>query len=142
MSQNRILLTGATGIVGCEIVREMLRRPDAPEILALARGTDAEVEAKRNWLCDWSGVRAPRDSNLHMLRGDMTLPGLGLADADRERARQVTGILHASAVTRFDQSVDEAFISNVASTRHVLDHVHGHTGDCGSAWLLRIFQQG
>lgn len=122
MSDERILLTGATGIVGCEVVREMLGLADPPEILALVRGTDDEVEAKRRWLCSWSGVSTPRDSRLRVLRGDMTLPGLGLANADRERARQVTGILHASAVTRFDQSVDEAFISNVASTRHVLDH--------------------
>lgn len=122
MSDERILLTGATGIVGCEIVREMLRCPDPPEILALARGTDAEVAAKRRWLCDWSGVSMPSDSHLHMVRGDMTLPGLGLAGADLERARQVTGILHAGAVTRFDQTAEQAFVANVASTRYVLAH--------------------
>ena len=122
MSDERILLTGATGIVGCEIVREMLRRPVPPDILALARGTDAEVEAKRRWLCDWSGVPMPRNPHLHMLRGDMTLPGLGLAGADLELARQVTGILHAGAVTRFDQTPEQALIANVTSTRSVLAH--------------------
>ena len=122
MSQNRILLTGATGIVGCEIVREMLRRPDPPEILALVRGPDAEVEAKRRWLCEWSGVSAPHDSRLHMLRGDMTMPGLGLAGADLERARQATGILHAGAVTRFDQTAEQAFVANVESIRSLLAH--------------------
>ena len=122
MSEERILLTGATGIVGCEIVRQMLRRPDPPEILALARGTQEEVEAKRRWLCDWSEAGAPRDSHLRMLRGDMTMPGLGLEGADLERARQVTGILHAGAVTRFDQTAEQALVANVASTRALLAH--------------------
>lgn len=122
MSEEKILLTGATGIVGCEIVREMLRGPDPPEILALTRGTDAEVEAKRRWLCDWSGVGMPRDSHLRMLRGDMTLPGLGLAGADLERARRITGILHAGAVTRFDQTAEQAFAANVESFRSLLGH--------------------
>ena len=122
MSDQKILLTGATGIVGCEIVREMLRLPDAPEILALVRGTEVEVEAKRRWLCSWAGVSTPHDSRLSVLRGDMTLPGLGLAAADRERARQVTGILHAGAVTRFDQTAGEASINNVESIRQLLAH--------------------
>ena len=122
MSDQRILLTGATGIVGCEIVRQMLRLADPPEILALVRGTDDEVETKRRWLRSWSGVSAPFDSCLSLLRGDMTLPGLGLTAADRERALHATGILHAGAVTRFDQTAAEAFASNVASTREVLAH--------------------
>lgn len=122
MSDERILITGATGIVGCEIVREMLRSTQPPEILVLVRGTDAEVEAKKRWLCSWSGASIECTSRLTVLRGDMTLPGLGLAAADRERARQVTGILHAGAVTRFDQTAGEAFAANVASTREVLAH--------------------
>lgn len=121
MSDERVLLTGATGIVGCEVVRETLRRPDPPEILALLRGTDAEVEAKRRWLCSWSGVPTDTD-RLAVVRGDMTLPGLGLAGADLRRARQVRGILHAGAITRFDQTAGEAWVSNVASTREVLAH--------------------
>ncbi len=122
MSDERILLTGATGIVGCEIVREMLRRAEPPEILALVRGSDDEVEAKRRWLCSWSGVSDQRTARLSMLRGDMTLPGLGLAAADRERARRVTGILHAGAVTRFDQTAGEAIVNNVESIRQLLAH--------------------
>ena len=122
MSNQQILLTGATGIVGCEIVREMLQRADPPEILVLIRGTEDEVEAKRRWLCSWSGVPTPRDSRLSVLRGDMTLPGLGLAAEDRERTRQVTGILHAGAVTRFDQTAGEALVNNVESVRQLLAH--------------------
>jgi nucleoside-diphosphate-sugar epimerase len=122
MSAQRILLTGATGIVGCEIVRAYLRQPEPPEILAIVRGSAEEAEAKRRWLCSWSGVAAPRDSRLVVLRGDMTLPGLGLAEADFALARSATGILHSGAVTRFDQAAEVAFTNNVVSVRRVLEH--------------------
>ena len=121
----RILLTGATGIVGCEIVREMLRLPDPPRILALVRGDEAEVETKKRWLCSWAGVSAKRASRLEILRGDMTRPGLGLSAEDRERAESVTGILHAGAVTRFDQTADAALVNNVESTKHLIALARG-----------------
>jgi hypothetical protein len=62
------------------------------------------------------------ESRLAVMRGDMTKPGLGLEGADRSRACRATGILHAGAVTRFDQGAEEALVNNVASTRHLLDH--------------------
>lgn len=122
MSDKRILLTGATGIVGCEIVRELLQRADPPEILVLVRGTKDEVAAKWRWLCSWSGASSPNDSRLSILRGDMTLPGFGLSAADRERAMNITGILHVGAVTRFDQTARDAFVNNVESVQQLLAH--------------------
>ena len=122
MERQKILLTGATGIVGCEIVRDMLRLPEPPTILALLRGSDDEVEAKKRWLCSWAGVSGERASRLEALRGDMTRTGLGLSTVDHERSRGVTAILHAGAVTRFDQTPEAAMVNNVASTRNVLAH--------------------
>jgi long-chain acyl-CoA synthetase len=120
MNDEQILLTGATGIVGCEIVRELLRLPEPPSVLALFRGSDVEGETKKRWLCSWAGVSDERASRLEMLRGDMTRDGLGLSSADRGRARSVTGILHAGAVTRFDQTPEAALVNNVASTKQIL----------------------
>ena len=122
MTSERILLTGATGIVGCEIVREMLRLPDPPTILALLRGSNDEIEAKRRWICSWAGVSTERASRVEALRGDMTEAGLGIATEDQQRALSVTGILHAGAVTRFDQTAQAALVNNVNSTENVLAH--------------------
>jgi nucleoside-diphosphate-sugar epimerase len=122
MSRDRILVTGATGIVGCEIVRDFLRLPDPPEIVAVVRGKPAEVEAKSRWLRAWCGLDAKADSRLFILGGDITQPGLGLSPTHRVLARTVTGIIHAGAVTRFDQAADAAFVNNVGSTRSVLEH--------------------
>ncbi len=128
MNDERILLTGATGIVGCEIVRELLRLPDPPRVLALLRGSEEEVEAKRRWLGSWAGVSRERASRLKTIRGDMTLPGLGLTSEDRQRSQSVTAILHAGAVTRFDQTAEVARLNNVASTKHLLDHARSCDG--------------
>lgn len=122
VNQSRILITGATGIVGCEIVRELLGREEGPQVLALIRGTPVEIASKSAWLRSWCGVCATAESRLRVLGGDITRPGLGLSDADGTLARTVTGILHAGAVTRFDQAADAAFVNNVLGTRHLLAH--------------------
>jgi nucleoside-diphosphate-sugar epimerase len=122
MSNQRLLLTGATGIVGREVVRELLRSPDPPEMLALLRGSDAEIEAKRRCLCEWAEVPPERAERLAAIRGDMTCAELGLTEKDRRRARSVTGILHAGAATRFDQTAEAAHLSNVVGTTNILAH--------------------
>jgi nucleoside-diphosphate-sugar epimerase len=121
MPHQRVLITGATGIVGCELVRTLLRSADPPQILALLRGSHAEVEEKRRWIREWSGVGRERADCLIALRGDMTLPGLGIATLDQATARSVTGILHAGAVTRFDQTPEAARVNNVIAAQNILE---------------------
>jgi nucleoside-diphosphate-sugar epimerase len=122
MCSQRLLLTGATGIVGCELVRELLRRSDPPEIFALMRGSEDEIDRKRRWLCTWADVPPERAGRLTALHGDIRDAGLGLSEHDRPAAQSITGILHAGAVTRFDQTPAAASVNNVEATLHVLAH--------------------
>ena len=116
-----IFLTGATGIVGCEIVRTLLRSPECPALVALVRGSEKEVAAKQRWLRRWAAVEPEAAARLEVVRGDVTLPRLGLSESDRARLAPVTTIIHAAAVTRFDQSAETASLNNVASTAHVIE---------------------
>ncbi len=122
MLAKELLLTGATGIVGCELVRTLLRSPNPPKILALLRGSEAEIEAKRRWLCDWADVPRDRAERLVAVQGDVTRFGLGLTDKHRAAAKSVTGIVHAAAVTRFDQTPITARLNNVVGTTNILTH--------------------
>jgi nucleoside-diphosphate-sugar epimerase len=100
------LITGATGIVGSELVRALVRAPDAPALKLLARG---DLVPKKRWLSEWVG--AP----VELLAGDVTQPidGAGLDD--------VTAIVHAAAATDFEQPADEADRQNLIGTRNVLE---------------------
>ena len=115
-----ILITGATGIVGIEIVREFLRRADTPALLILLRGTAEEIEAKRRWVMQWAEVGDEQAGQVEVVSGDVTLPCLGLSEPDRLRIESITGIIHAAAGTRFDQTPDLAFLNNVTGMRNLL----------------------
>ena len=111
MQDQRLLLTGATGIVGCEVARTLLRSANPPEILLLLRGNATSVEAKRRWLLNWCEVPAERGGLLRCIRGDMRLEGLDVTESDRRAVISVTRILHAGAVTGFDQTREVAWRS-------------------------------
>jgi long-chain acyl-CoA synthetase len=115
-----LLITGATGIVGIELVRELLRSSDPPALLVLLRGNAEEIEAKRRWILQWAEVGEEQAGRLEVVSGDVTLPCLGLSESDRRRIEPVTGILHAAAGTRFDMTPEGALESNVTGTRNLL----------------------
>src|SRR5437867_8681764 len=100
----KTFITGATGIVGCEIVREFLRHDDGGSIVVLMRGTPAEIDLKRRWLLEWADVAEVEEDRLEVVCGDMTAPGLGVSSTDRDRLASVTGILNAAAGLGFDMS--------------------------------------
>jgi nucleoside-diphosphate-sugar epimerase len=95
-----LLLTGATGLVG----GELLRRYPAGRVLAVARDP-AAVGA---------GITA--------LRGDVAEPGLGLGADDLALVRRtVTDVVHCAADTRFGLPLEQARRTNVTGTRHVVE---------------------
>src|SRR6185436_15394546 len=55
-----------------------------------------------------------------VVRGDITQDNLALSAADRARVEQVTAIIHAAAVTRFDQSAATANRNNVTGTANLI----------------------
>lgn len=56
------------------------------------------------------------------MKGDCTLPGLGLTIEDREMLiAKVDMVFHAAATVRFDENLKVAFRINVSATRDVLE---------------------
>src|SRR5688572_6480294 len=93
-----VLLTGATGFVGTEILARFLDRGER-SVYALVRAKDD-----------------------HAVAGDIERPGLGLAGSTADRlAEEVTTVVHCAASVSFDLPLGESRRINVDGTRHVLE---------------------
>ncbi len=106
-----VLMTGATGFVGMELLRRFIERGDR-RIHALVRAADDEAAAER----------LPAHPRLSAVAGDIEQPGLGLSEENRERlAQDVTTVVHCAASVSFDLSLEESRRVNVDGTRNVVD---------------------
>jgi thioester reductase-like protein len=119
-----ILLTGATGLLGRFLLRDLTAQ--GRQVAVLVRGSrtaGAEVRVDE-LLCDWwdvAGVEVPRPV---ILEGDITVPGLGLAASALEWVEANVGeVVHSAASLAFDRraSDGEPYASNVQGTAHVLE---------------------
>jgi long-chain acyl-CoA synthetase len=118
-----LLLTGATGFVGMELLERFLERTERP-VYALVRGGD-EREARGRLRevagCLFGDPDAHAD-RLHPVRADLERPGLGLDDRARERlAAEVTDVVHSAASVSFSLGLEDSRRINVAGTARVLD---------------------
>jgi thioester reductase-like protein len=110
-----VLLTGATGFVGKEILSRFLARDDR-QVYALVRAADDDEAAER----------LPAHPRLTAVAGDIEQSGLGLSDAGAERLRdEVTNVLHCAASVSFDLPLEESRSVNVGGTRRMLEFARG-----------------
>jgi long-chain acyl-CoA synthetase len=112
-----VLLTGATGFLGMEVLVRLLEETDA-EIITLVRARDREHATKRiaevlGQLYDWP----PPTDRIRALPGDIAAPGLGLAAHDRrEIVASATSVLNCAASISFELPLGEALEINTAGT--------------------------
>lgn len=118
-----ILLTGATGSVGLELLRLWTARPDVPAVYCLVRAADpAQGEAR------WAAFRAAHGLSEHFVPvfGDIERPELGLSPAARrELQARVDTVVHAAAHIRFDAPYAIAHAVNVEGTARLLAFAGG-----------------
>ena len=110
-----ILLTGATGFLGMEVLARLLERTDH-DVLCLVRAGDAEAAEAR---LDAVLATLYRDPSAHRgrvraLHGDLT-SGIAAPDAD------IDVVCHCAASISFDLPLEEAREINVEGTRAMLE---------------------
>jgi len=120
-----VLLTGATGFVGMELLARYLERSER-RIFALVRAESDEAARARlqSVLANLFGARAQEryGDRVEALASDLTAPGLGLPEARREElAEQVTTIVHSAASVSFTLPLADAREINLEGTREMLD---------------------
>lgn len=124
-----ILLTGATGFLGVQVVQELLQRQPQARLALLIRDKANETGRAR---ADRFVPESQR-SRVQVFSGDVSLPNCGLDDgAYGQLQAETSRVIHSAATVRFDHTLDEARQINVEGTRRLLDFA-------GSAKNLRSF---
>lgn len=119
MSKRVVLLTGATGFLGGELLRRLLARNPRP-VVCLVRAPDERAAAERGARV-LGPARSGEAQRVRWLPGDVERPRLGLDEARYTAlADEVEEIFHCAATTRFDLPLSEAERINVGGVESVL----------------------
>jgi len=117
-SEELILVTGATGFLGVQLVRELLERQPNATLALLIRDRAGQSGQQR---AD-SFIPAADRARVQVFSGDVSQPDCGLDRSVYQRLQsEATRVIHSAATVRFDHSLDEARRINVEGTRHILD---------------------
>ena len=117
-----ILITGATGFLGVQVVQKLLDSyPDASLALLIRDRAGQSGQQRAD-----SFVPPTQRSRVRVYSGDVSRPNCGLDAATYERlSAEATRVIHSAATVRFDHSLDEARHINVEGTRRMLDFAAG-----------------
>ena len=144
-----ILLIGSTGFIGKVWLASLLSDlPEIGQISLLVRGNrTATALARFQRIVEESPVferlaEQHGDGFAEFLRrkidvfdGDVTKPGLGLSEDNRQRlARSADVIVNSSGLTDFNPDLRDALAINVRATKHLLEFLT----ECSHAGLLHL----
>jgi thioester reductase-like protein len=118
-----LLLTGATGFLGIEVLARWLEQ-DTRNVIALVRAADDEAAQQRidDTLADALGDAAgEHEGRVQAIAADVARPGLGLSEGKlRELAARTGTIIHCAASVSFAQPLSCAREVNVGGTSEML----------------------
>ena len=122
-SEEFILITGATGFLGVQLVRELLARHPEARLALLIRDRAGRDGARQTGQQRADLIVPPEErSRVQVYSGDVGQPNCGLEVGAYQRlAAEATRVIHSAATVRFDHTIDEAREINVEGTRRVLD---------------------
>ncbi|MFD2465959.1 SDR family oxidoreductase [Amycolatopsis silviterrae] len=108
------LVTGATGLIGRQVTRQLLTRPDVERVALVVRASSREKLAA---LVDgW-----PHPDRVTLVSGDLGEPLMGVSEADREALRGVDHVIHLAALYDITADDETSIRANVDGTQNVVD---------------------
>jgi thioester reductase-like protein len=132
-----VLITGATGFLGMELLARYLERTDRTILVPVrARGAD-EARARLSGVLELLYGRAQKYAGrVITLQADVERAGLGLAPADRDLVTaSASEIVHCAATVSFAAGITESRQINVGGTSNLL----ALAGHCARRGVLRHF---
>jgi thioester reductase-like protein len=119
-----VLLTGATGFVGMELLVRVLEQTDRDVVALVRADDDAAAQLRIDELFKTLIAPARRRDLRHRVRGvaaDLERPGLGLGERTRDELTQSIGaVVHCAASISFTLELEDARRINVGGTREIL----------------------
>jgi thioester reductase-like protein len=124
MNDGPVLLTGATGFLGMELLMRLLERSDRDVVTVVRAADDREAEARMSGVL--STLFAPEDvpavrGRVRAVAGDLERRGLGLAAGARDRlTSEISAVAHCAASISFSLPLEDARRINVTGTHAVM----------------------
>jgi thioester reductase-like protein len=118
-----VLITGATGFLGREVLTRYLERTDR-RVYAIVRADDhvAADQRLRGGLREATGTEVADSDRLIAVPGDVQQADLGLDAEERDALADTVGdIIHSAASVSFALPLDESRGINVEGTRNVVE---------------------
>ena len=119
-----VLLTGATGLLGQYLLRDLLQAGTPVAVLIRQQGKKTAQERLASILTYWQRQLGRSLPSPHLLEGDISSEGLGLCSADRAWVvRHCRSVLHNAASLTFvgKDRTQEPWRSNYGGTANVLE---------------------
>jgi len=124
MTNGPVLVTGATGFIGMELLVRLLERSDRDVVAIVRAADDRAAEERMNGVLNT--LFAPHDvpavrKRVRAVAGDLESRDLGLAAATRDRlTSEISAVAHCAASITFDLPLEDARRVNVSGTNAVL----------------------
>ena len=139
MKRASILLTGATGAVGSDLLRSLAQR-EGLTINVIVRRRDEEPVERVRRLLHHTAISA----GVNVVEGDIGASGtLGIRDdLRRDLQRDTTHLIHCAGSTSFTLPIASARAANVDGSRNILDFARNCPAlECG-AFLSTVYVSG
>lgn len=121
MAEQTFFITGATGLLGTEVVARLLATTDSTIYVLVRAGSETEA-AHRLQALWWE------DKALYTAIGKQVVPVIGDITEDQSLKHlpsNITHIIHCAAETGLQKSKDELWRINVEGTRHIVQLAKG-----------------
>ena len=129
----RVLLTGATGFLGKEILTQAASSPHVEEVVSVVRPEEVRDRRTRQVtrvlpagergarLLKRLGVTGKAARKFRFVKGDVEAPELGIEPSELERLeRTLTHVVHCAASVSFDDTYERSFRANVLGCLNAL----------------------
>ncbi|MDP8230970.1 MAG: SDR family oxidoreductase [Candidatus Gorgyraea atricola] len=120
-----IFITGATGFLGWDIVKNLLKKQDSKLYLLVRGNSDMKAKDRITKLINKSYDKAKRDGineRIEVVHGDTTKKDMGIKKFTLDKLRkEIETIYHCAALCEFGMPLEPIRKINVLGTKNVLD---------------------